>query len=267
MRPLPAMPPPAVESLLLQLKSRGFACISLEPWIKDALQSATSQDAATMNGFRFPPLEGRIVYTESKRQAFRALFEVATTCFLGLLKSGGVDQDDVICKAYVDALQQIRDGNNGYGSFRLFSNENEPFEAGQPFSQSFFNLFNYNHGSLNSHVDRSLLTIIYSKTQSQTTLDNNIHRSALWVKDNNEIWHNADQVVTRDEAIVMVGEDLVEAGGGKIASTLELFAAEHAVRVDPMGDRIERSHFRKDPSCTDGVINRLSAAMILRHEL
>ena len=40
-----------------------------------------------------------------------------------------------------------------------------------------------------------------------------------------------------------------------IASMLGLYAAEHAVRVDPAGLRlrIDRSHFRKDPRCTEGL--------------
>ena len=87
------MTPSAVDAMLSQLRTRGFACVSLQPhhrpWIRNALRSAlaTSSDAATMNEFRFPPIEGSIVYTESKRLAFRALFEVATNCFEGLLLS------------------------------------------------------------------------------------------------------------------------------------------------------------------------------------
>lgn len=257
--------------MLAQLRSRGFATVSLKPWIKDALQSATSVDAAAMTAFRFPPLEGPIVYTETRRLAFRALFDVATQCFMDILQSDALDGDNnSTSKAYTDALLQIRDDNKVKESFTLFRNANEPFEQGQAFSQTFFNLFNYDHGSLNSHVDRSLLTVIYSHTPSQDTIKfegTKMHQSTLWVKDNRGIWHNADQAVSPDEAIIMVGEDLIEAENGAIASSLGVFAAEHAVRVDPLGERIERSHFRRDPSCTQGVQNRLSAAMILRHEL
>lgn len=261
-----------MHAMLSQLRSRGFATVSLKPWIKDALQSATLNDASTMAGFRFPPIEGPILYTNTRRLAFRALFEVATSCFWNLLQSDALDQNDSVYKMYASALRELRDEDNIRNSFRLFTNEHEPFEPGQAFSQTFFNLFNYDHGSLNSHVDRSLITVIYSATPSNnddsTTLeDNNLQQSALWVKDKNDVWHNADQAVLPNEAIIMVGEDLVEAGNGVIASTLDLFAAEHAVRVDPLGERIERSHFRKDPSCSAHVRNRLSAAMILRHEL
>ena len=163
-------------------------------------------------------------------------------------------------------LKEVRDGDRIKDTFRLFSNKHEPFEPGQAFKQTFFNLFNYDHGSLNSHVDRSLITVIYSTTPTQDSTDSNLQQSALWVKDNNGTWQNADEAVTPDEAIIMVGEDLIDIGNGTLASSLDIFAAEHAVRVDPLGNRIERSHFKKDPGCSEGVRNRLSTAMILRHE-
>lgn len=272
--------------MLSQLRTRGFACISVQPnrrpWIQNALQLATSHHShhnhgngngaattTTMGEFRFPPIEGPIVYMESRRQAFRALFEVATNCFSGLLTplgnhdhgDGGLlghfrDEEqksisDAACRTFVCALDQVRGDYNGEeintsSSFQLFHHdENEPFEPGQAFSHSFFNLFNYDHGSLNGHVDRSLLTVIYSTTAPDDNgaldSDNDARRSsALWVKDKQGTWHNADQAAEPDQVIVMVGEDLERAG---IASKLGLFAAEHAVRVDPFGLRIERSHF------------------------
>mmetsp|Transcript_22819 Transcript_22819/g.40915 ORF Transcript_22819/g.40915 Transcript_22819/m.40915 type:complete len:287 (+) Transcript_22819:56-916(+) len=282
MRPLPLPPltPSAVDAMLSQLRTRGFACVSLHPhhrpWIRNALRSAlaSSSDAATMKEFRFPPIEGSIVYTESKRLAFRALFEVATNCLEGLLlslnKCGGEEESMTLTtrsssRTFTEALCKVR-GDEA----RLFGrDENEPFEPSQPFSQSFFNLFNYDHGSLNGHVDRSLLTVIYSTAPDVADTTSSpekppVRRSALWVKDRQGTWHDADRVVRPDQALIMVGEDLERAG---IAEKLQLFAAEHAVRVDPAGLRIERSHFRRDPGCTEGIGNRLSAAMILRHEL
>eukprot|EP00578_Thalassiosira_sp_NH16_P019216 CAMPEP_0181098032 /NCGR_PEP_ID=MMETSP1071-20121207/11897_1 /TAXON_ID=35127 /ORGANISM="Thalassiosira sp., Strain NH16" /LENGTH=306 /DNA_ID=CAMNT_0023180575 /DNA_START=763 /DNA_END=1686 /DNA_ORIENTATION=- len=297
----------AADSMLSQLRTRGFACVSLRPWVLEALRTATSRDAASMGEFRFPPSsEGRpIVYTDSGRSAFRALFEVATNCLGGMLLHTPSDDDDGVIggssgggrgggngmdsarRMFAEALLDVRgDASGTAGSeFCLFRQENEPFRAGQPFSQSFFNLFNYDHGSLNSHVDRSLLTVIYSATDAQkgiassspsspddppTPSEGNPLRSALWVKDRRGTWRDADRAVRPDQAIVMVGEDLERAGhdgtGCGIASALGLFAAEHAVRVDPTGARIERSHFRRDPGCDDGVVNRTSAAIILRHD-
>lgn len=242
----------------------------LKPWIKDALHSITVNDAAAMDGFRFPPIEGPIAYSDARRLAFYALFDVDTSCFSDLLQSDSIDKNNASYNAYMEALQKVRDCNGLKGSFKLFSNAHEPFEHGQPFSQTFFNLFNYDHGSLNSHVDRSLLTVIYSTTMpsqdaNKHTIDNT-NQSTLWIKDSKEVWRNADELVKPSETIIMVGEDLVEAENGIIASSLGVFAAEHAVRADPLGERIERSHFRRDPSCSVGV-KRLSAAMILRHEL
>ena len=59
---------------------------------------------------------------------------------------------------------------------------------------------------------------------------------------------------------------MVEGGKGIMASSLVVFAAEHAVRVNPLGEQSKLSHFRRVPSCTEGMTNRLSADMILRHE-
>eukprot|EP00585_Thalassiosira_rotula_P008200 CAMPEP_0196146036 /NCGR_PEP_ID=MMETSP0910-20130528/21992_1 /TAXON_ID=49265 /ORGANISM="Thalassiosira rotula, Strain GSO102" /LENGTH=147 /DNA_ID=CAMNT_0041408161 /DNA_START=74 /DNA_END=513 /DNA_ORIENTATION=+ len=146
-----------------------------------------------MEGFRFPPMEaGRpIVYTESKRLAFRALYEVATNCLSGLLlrslsenvRGGGCGSSSSSSncsgvetrgreekkelrtrdtRTLYDALLRTNCGNNkhynnndDYGNEQgdddgsccrhgLFRHDvNEPFEKGMPFSQSFFNLFNY----------------------------------------------------------------------------------------------------------------------------
>ena len=60
----------------------------------------------------------------------------------------------------------------------------------------------------------------------------------------------------------MIGEDLEET---QIASSLKLYAAQHAVRVDPTGSYIDRSHYNPDPD-TIPCKNRSSAALILRHE-
>ena len=91
----------------------------------------------------------------------------------------------------------------------------------------------------------------------------------------------------------MIGEDLEETG---IAESLGLYAASHAVRVDPFGPYIERSHYRPDPeeetkkanttgttsttststtnnhatttntNNTHSNSSRVSAALILRHD-
>ncbi|KAL7545442.1 hypothetical protein ACHAWF_008796 [Thalassiosira exigua] len=277
------MSPSAAEAMLAHLRSRGFARISLRPdarpWIRDSLHAACVRDAASMDGFRFPPPpgEGPTIYDDSKRRAFRALFKVATCCLSGLLgpldgRGGGTTASaraEANAYALVGALRRVRDGGGDFGLFRR--DDDEPFEPGQPFSQSFFNLFNYDHGSLNAHVDRSLLTVIYSyapKAEAAQigTLEpppEGALRSALWVKDPRGKWRNADLSCDRDHALVLVGEDLEGVG---IASALGVVAAEHAVRVDPTGPRIERSHFQRDPACAGKGPSRRSAAMILRHE-
>ena len=272
---LPALTPAATASLLSQLRARGFARVSLAPpacppWIGDALRAAT-RDAASAGEFRFPPIDvdGPVAYTEARRRAFRALFEVATTCFAGLLSSldgdGGIGRDASL-RARRDAFAAAARGADGAG--RLFGRDaHEPFAPGQPFAQSFFNLFNYDHGSLNGHRDRGLLTVIYSDAQSKPPSRGEAgRRSALWVKDARGTWRDADRYAAGpDSALVLAGEDLEGTG---LAAALGVCAAEHAVRVDPAGPRIARAHFRRDPAAVDGVGGqRASAALILRHKL
>ena len=60
----------------------------------------------------------------------------------------------------------------------------------------------------------------------------------------------------------MVGEDFEALPFSK---KLGLYGAQHAVRVDPQGEFIEHSHFRRDPASAE-VQNRKSAAFILRQE-
>lgn len=145
MRPLPLMPPADADSMLAALRRRDFARVPLRRrWeIREALSYATSRDAVTdMGGFRFPPMDGGpIAYTESRRAAFRALFEVATHCLEGLLSSasggGGDDHDGTERRgrdgeasiegraALSDALLRARGGGDGEGCrFDLFRKTN-----------------------------------------------------------------------------------------------------------------------------------------------
>jgi len=156
-------------------------------------------------------------------------------------------------------------------SQKLFSaHPHEPFQAGQPFAWTFFNLFNYQNGLLNPHVDRSLLTVIYSSPPSSGTATTS---STLWIQDRHGAWHDGDRAAAKeDQVVVMVGEELAETG---IAANLDLIPALHAVKVDPQGPNISRPHFRPDPAQQQATVGgavgesnyRLSAALILRHDL
>jgi hypothetical protein len=238
-----------VQQLISQLRSKGFGIVTVDDEAKLSGLRIALQQAEQLPGFRFPPIEGDIVYDAQKRQAFQALFSVAKTCLGALLsakKPATSSSPDAAGNLQV-ALEQAKD-------LELFaSNPHEPFQQGQPFSQSFFNLFNYNHGLLNPHVDRSLMTVIYSS--QKRTSDDSLH-SALWIQDRYGQWRDGDEAAAKeDQVIVMTGEEL--------SLDLDFVPALHAVKVDPTGPNLSRPHFRPDP---DNMGSRLSAALILRHE-
>lgn len=86
----------------------------------------------------------------------------------------------------------------------------------QPFSSSFFNLFNYDFGLLNIHKDRYLITCIYpsrfeqlSSIETETDAGlNRKRRSSMWIRNKIGEWCNADNLTKSDECIVMIGEDM-----------------------------------------------------------
>jgi hypothetical protein len=244
-----------VQQLISQLHSKGFGIVTVDDESKLSGLRIALQQAEQLPGFRFPPIEGDIVYDAQKREAFQALFSVAKTCLGALLsakKPATSSSPDAANNLQV-ALEQGKD-------LELFaSNPHEPFQQGQPFSQSFFNLFNYNHGLLNPHVDRSLMTIIYS---SQRRRIGDSRHSTLWIQDRYGHWRDGDEAAAKeDQVIVMTGEELSLEGA---AVDLDfLVPALHAVKVDPTGPNLSRPHFRPDP---DNAGSRLSAALILRHE-
>ena len=238
----------SLDRLLTALRSDGFACLHLDaPDLHAALETALGE-AARLDGFRFPPIDAtRPNYTKVQKQAFEALFTIATNLLDALVMS--VKRDSALHQA----LAEMR-----HAPQPLFQRDDEPFVAGQPFSQSFFNLFNYDSGLLNPHADRSLLTVIKVRGGRFESGQ----QSALWVCDAEGQWRDADAAVGDDEVIVLVGEDFASL---PIAAELGVYAAEHAVRVDPTGEYVSHSHFRPDPA-TPPEGNRVSAAFILRHE-
>jgi hypothetical protein len=234
----------AITSLRDRLRQVGFAIVKIDEGPLWSTLTDALDDAAALSTFRFPPIGVPPEYTPVRRAAFEGLFSVATVALAALLDGQRVGAD------VAAALEEI-----GCGPAGLFERENEPFSEGQAFSQSFFNLFNYNCGLLNAHADRSLLTVIAVRPAA-TAGD---AQSALWVRDGAGLWRNADEAVGEGEVVILVGEDCEALG------VLGLVAAEHAVRVDPNGDYVSQSHFRADPEAAPKN-NRISAAFILRHE-
>ena len=243
------------QSLIFELQQKGFARIRLdEPHLADAL-SAALDDAEALPGFRFPPIdESAPHYTPVRRGAFYALYEAARACLAALV--AGEEQPtwlkDALEKepAHLLQKQEELESRGGLATEDLL----DPSAA---FADSFFNLFNYDNGALNPHADRSLVTAIFVRPASDPH-----HQSALWVENGHGQWTNADAQLQDKELMVMVGEDFEALG---CAEKLGLYGAQHAVRVDPEGEFIEHSHFRRDPASAKAQ-NRKSAAFILRQE-
>lgn len=231
--------------LITQLKQRGFALLQID--LKDRADAIKQGllEAAQLKGFRFPPINvDEVHYQPIHRMVFSALYQTAIDCL------------SLFAHKHIQALAQVD---------ALFSHSlHDPFPKEHLFHPTFFNLFNYDHGSLNAHQDRGLLTIIHVEPPTAQ----NQPCSALWVEDPQGTWHNADFAVYQQVeqapqscfALLLLGEE----GELHLSSQHRgLYAAEHAVRVDPSGDYLEHSHHQRDPAAFISG-NRRSAALILR---
>ena len=238
-----------------RLREHGFACITVDE--DDTLQNLrlAMSEARKLPGFRFPPMEESesIFYSEHQRQIFRALFRVATTCLGAILAE--TRQNSSSSSRLVELLKE----SESLPPFHY--HPNEPFQSSQPFAWTFFNLFNYKNGLLNPHVDRSLVTVIYSSPPPPTLSE---PHSRLWIQDRHGVWRDGDQEAAADDQIVvMIGEEFQDAG----LAVDGLYPALHAVKVSPRGENFSRPHFRADPGQSASIEPRISAALILRHDV
>ena len=241
-------------SLSHQLSTCGFTTFEIQD--RDRLKSIQRgvHSIGAHNGFRFPPINVDVIeYDGVHREAFKALFAIA-----------------------IEALETISGANETVSANMgtLFSeSKNEPFPLGHLYHSTFFNLFNYDHGSLNEHQDRGLLTVIY--VEPAPRLNEKNPPSELWIRGRDETWRSGDHVIRTlaqthpDQAfvILLIGED-GEAyfNRSKTEQSLDyLFAAAHCVRANPRGEFIERSHHRCDPDSRP-FGNRKSAALILKRQ-
>ena len=226
------------------------------------------EEISAHHGFRFPPINvERIHYESVHREAFQALFEVA-----------------------IDALSAIKGSDQSQAAElnSLFGDSaDDPFPHGHPYHSTFFNLFNYDHGSLNEHLDRGLITVIFvdpapieaSTFSNQQLSAKQVENtpSALWIKGADDIWRSGDKVIRqlrkhtphKSYVLILIGEEGelefkdVPSEGFENLSASKFFAAAHCVRADPLGEFIERSHYRCDPEARPNQ-NRKSAALILK---
>ena len=262
------IPPPVIDAALLMsgevhtlkqlwesLARWGFARLQLSAHGEalSALQRALDEMAGA-DHFRFPPVEGPTHYNNAQRESFVALFQQSRAVLGALLQYA--PPLAAAAPALTDALAEASTYDRS-----LFTHPPEaplPFASEQqPFASSFFNLFNYDHGLLNTHKDRCLVTLAYRRRAVDPVA------SALWVQARGGRWWSSDALLGERELLVLIGEELEELSE---RAGCPLYAAPHAVRVDPTGPHIERAHHRPDPA-TPHHGNRISAALILSHEL
>lgn len=236
----------ARRELLEQAQNFGFALIEVDELKHIEALNTGIEEAQKLGSFRFPPINvERIEYSEVHRTVFKALFSIALEC-LSLL----TEQDEHI-STQVNAL--------------FSESEHEPFPLHHDFHPTFFNLFNYDHGALNTHQDRGLITIIHIQPPNTDLA----HKSALWIEGADQKWRSGDAVIHAKQSekvhakyvLMLVGEE-----GERLFNTCGLegvYAADHSVRVHPEGEFIEYSHHQRDPD-SQAELNRLSAALILQ---
>lgn len=201
--------------------------------------------------FRFPARDGISNYDETNKACFGILYRAALTFTRAILEAEPslTESFPVVAQSLAEAL---------HPDFELFAGEdtNAPFSsADAPFAHTFFNIFNYDHGMLNEHKDRGLVTAIYispNKSGSQSV-------SQLWVGRGGNDWVAMDALVDGGQFVVFVGEEL-EAMGKQVG--LDFLAVEHSVRVAPQGEYVSHSHQRRDPDAQASG-NRKSAALVL----
>lgn len=201
--------------------------------------------------FRFPAADGESEYSENHKECFEVLYEAALTCTQAIWKSSA---------KLAEHFPHVSDAVAKWerGDFKLFggNDKDSPFKTSkEPFAHSFFNIFNYDHGMLNEHKDRGLLTAIYIAPNSQPQ----DAVSQLWVETSAGNWVAMDPLVKGAELVVFVGEELEEMGS---TVGMEFVAVEHSVRVSPGGQYVEYSHSRRDPDA-QSTGNRKSAALVL----
>ena len=236
----------ARSELLNQMQTLGFALIELDDGERSEALNHGIQEAKELSGFRFPPINVETIqYSEVHRIVFKALFYTGLEC-LSLLT-----QVDEWTKAKVECL--------------FSESEHEPFPLTHDYHPTFFNLFNYDHGALNAHKDRGLITIIHIDPAPR----NLESKSSLWIEGADQKWRSGDALIDQKikykpnsrYALILIGEEGERVF--KLQGLKQLYAADHSVRVRPDGEYIEYSHYQRDPE-SQSSSNRLSAALILQ---
>jgi len=242
----------SLSQFFIQLAQFGFVKVSLGPGARlDALTEGI-RIGKSMGRFRFPPVGESVVYAKEHRDCFHALYSLSRACLSWILS--GVDAETAETRFLGQRLGEAH--GNVASLFAPDGQGHAPFaDTEQAFGSSFFNIFDYDYGLLNAHKDRYLVTTIFADSDPATA----DQRSVLWVRGLTGRWHSVDAHLGSNEVVFMIGEELEEILG---PLNLQLYAAEHCIRVDPDGEFLSRSHFRADPATAPSG-NRLSTAFIL----
>mmetsp|Transcript_53819 Transcript_53819/g.111799 ORF Transcript_53819/g.111799 Transcript_53819/m.111799 type:complete len:276 (-) Transcript_53819:31-858(-) len=220
------------EELLTGLRERGYVHVDID-YAEEAVLVEALEEFAGRSSFRFPPIPGTatastpVTMPRPFSRCFDLLYSVACTAALVMEGRGRRPPKAAPC------------GEDGRGPFER---KGGPW----PYSSSFFNIFNYDHGCLNSHVDRGVLTVVYGQRMGSE----NPEATRLWIRE--PIADEARWVAPSS------GQLLLWAGEGFQSAP----AVEHSVRVRPDGPYVEHSHSRPDPEAP-ATGNRRSVALVL----
>ena len=175
----------ARQAFLAQLAYFCWAKVTLEEGslLSGLVQGVTA--GRDMGTFRFPPVGDTVTYTPAHRACFRSLYSLGRACLGWMLDTveGESRASTVIREALVAAVQPAE---------QLFAPQATGMNLSpvpmSPLPVLFFNIFDYDHGLLNAHKDRYLVTTIFADSNPETAHQ----RSVLWVKDRSQTWRNVD---------------------------------------------------------------------------
>jgi len=228
--------------LLPPLLHHGFTKVKLSPEARSTLRNAVVSWSESKS-FRHPPVPPDVGNGAIFPSAFNALFDVCRTSFQQL----DVEWEELHGQPIGAPVNELP-----MGDVHL-RGQSKPFTGGfvnSPFDASFFNLFNYDYGSLNAHKDRGLITVVYGFSGTQLNrhdLTNTVEavsmdtkpRSRLWLRDAavndkvaSEAWIDAEAECGTDHLILFAGEQL------ELLTDKCVPAIEHCVRVRDLYDTL-----------------------------
>ena len=221
-----------------ELKIKGFTIINL-PSIAPTLASATSA-FTKLNQFRYPCDNYDKIINEKYQAAFNSMYFLTAACL------------HQVCSEFPLPPPTTAPFDKSNKS---------PFCGSQtskdlPYSDSFASIFNFNHGFLNAHLDRGLLTAVYGCAEPLLTKQHKPTVS-LWCQHlSTGEWVNLSEHTGDQDIIIMVGEQLEHWTGGAFK------AVKHACLVDPTNADWLNAKLPKDPDAPDRG-NRQSIALVL----